>query len=152
MKISKWGLDTVLATNLSGLPIFESLLSKVNMETDEDGNLVPYQVDNVKTFIKVAFRLSVAKGDSRSSKLRQSLVSLLGYGTEESSDNIRRFLESPESREPLVVTELSVDDGNYTKIAHMVSSLVDYKDVQVGTRTLDDANMLIRNMFQEFSN
>lgn len=151
MNITKWGLGVILATNLSGMLIFEELLSKLNLETDGDGNLFPHQIDNIKMFLEAAFRISVASRDVRSFKIKKALESLLDYGTKESSDYIRWFLGSPESEMPVVITDPPMSGDDYAKIKHVVSSFMSPGHAQVDPGTLGMADALIRDIAQDFS-
>jgi len=109
-KISVWGLNTVLATSLDGTYFFEELLSKIHPEVDEEKKIEDRYIDNIKTAIKVALRFAIKQDHIISYKLKQALKSLLDYGTEASSENIRDFLNSQESKTPLIISGMSLSE------------------------------------------
>ncbi len=150
LKISQWGLNVLLAANLNGAPIFEELLSRVTLQKDADGNIPDHQVDNLKTMIKVALRIAAAGDSIISVKLKKALESLLDYGTEESSDNVRAFLESPESKTPLIITEIPVD-SDCSKIGEILSPLLSDDDRRISRGDMDAINFILQSTVQDFS-
>lgn len=128
-KISAWGLNFLLAGSLNGTLFFEEMLSQLSFKVDEEKNILDYQVDNIKTALKVALCFAIKEDSEIAPKFRQALISLLDFGTERSSNAIRAFLESEESKTPLIITE--VPEG-YSEIFISSFSLI--------TGNLEDAS------------
>lgn len=151
MNITTFGLDMLLAVNLDGLPIFDELLSKAHLQSDGDGNIPKFQVDNIKTAIKVALRLSIQEDSHVSGKLKQALKSLLDYGTADSSKNIREFLASPESQSPLILTNLSASSQLLALGNAIKPFLGRQKPPHHHRESVANFNSLMRQVVQDFN-
>lgn len=108
-KISIWGINALLLNHLEGIYFYEEILSKIKPSIDEDGNIADHFIDNIKTSLKVALCFAIKADNEMSGKLRRALISLLDYGTEESSNNIREFLQSQESKSPSIMSGMPTD-------------------------------------------
>lgn len=150
MKISRWGLNALLAVNLMDTPIFEELLSRVDLRTNEDGKILDFQVDNIKASVKVALRLSIEQDRVISGKLKRALMSLLDYGTEASSNNIREFLKSPESQSPLILTNLSAN-SHVLVLGNALLPFLKNKGTTDRGGAFTSFNSLMRQTVQDFS-
>lgn len=147
MEVSQWGLNCVLATHLGGMSLYEDLISRVEFQSDESGNLIKHQLDNLKSVLKVALRMSAAKDGPFVHSLRAALESLLDYGTEASSSDIREFLSSAESSRPLVLTDLQ--DGDLIEAGNVIRPFIE----EGGERSRDaveDMSIILRRVVQKF--
>jgi hypothetical protein len=148
-KISVWGMNMLLAVDLEGIYFYEELLSKLHLEVDKDNNIQDWVIDNIKSSIKVAVRFAIKKDNDSTPKLKRALRTLLDYGTEESSNDIRNFLESQESNSPLIISGMSTDCeeesiGNFFILAPEVKEI--YKK-----EATSFADFLCNRAHQDFS-
>lgn len=150
-KISAWGLNILLAGSIENTIIFEELFLKIKIQNDINGYLPDYLVDNIKTSIKFATRLSIKKDSVISGKLRRALVSLQDYGTRAGSKNVQQFLDSPESHSPLIITDLSAGDSELRIVNALLPFIGNGTNIISRPGALNDFNTIIRQTMQDFS-
>lgn len=149
-QISPWGFNFLLANHLADTPIFEELIAKANPDTDSDGHIVAFQIDNLVTFLKVGTQLAMKEDAGLAGKLRAALEAILDYATEPCSARVRTFLASPESQRPLILTEIPADSASL-KMAEVAGHF--FREVGPSERAgaVSTFNTCMRQLKQDFS-